>query len=174
MSSMESLSVDPKLEKAKSLAGELAEVSLEKGSDLPDVKAKMKELLASVQELKGSAVDLKMGEAGVFHFSAGDPDKPYANGRFHILRFSETEEGVENEVVMTCIDSKDGGSMLMDKRGNQFEGAPGWMEDSKYKIDIDIENRETLDTNKRIAAIQANRLREIRMTATMARIILES
>ena len=83
---MESLSVDPKLEKAKSLAGELAEVSLEKGSDLPDVKAKMKELLASVQELKGSAVDLKMGEAGVFHFSAGDPDKPYANGRFHILR----------------------------------------------------------------------------------------
>jgi hypothetical protein len=173
-------------EQALQLAEELAEVSLERGMNLREINGKMKQLMQPVTELCGNEVAQRVGEKGTVRFLAGELSNAYAGIRYS-LTYSEDVEGSEKPEVIVFVDS-DGGSMLMNKEeqaknlgwkpgaGGVGEGDPfhkeldGWMVDDQYQRDLAV--AESGQYDKYNASIGANRFRELRLAARLARIIL--
>lgn len=173
-------------EHAQQLAEELSEISLERGMNLREVNGKMKELMQAVAVLRGNEIELKVGETGTVRFLAGELSKAFKGIRYS-LTYSETVDGQERPEATVFVDS-DGGSMLMNKEGQGKElgwkpGAGGvgesdpfhkqlggWMVDEQYKKDMEVAQSGHYD--KYYASIGANRFRELRLAARMARIIL--
>lgn len=176
------------LKEAEALAQELSEVSMVAGSELPHVKPRMRRLLELVKEVGGKEMlEEHVGDNGTVRFYAGDKDKPYNQGRFHILEYVENTDDGEERKAITAIDSRDGGSMLMDATegtmampaddvlggGTYIKPDSGWLMDEQYERDIawvTKDRRQFYD--QRYAPIGANRLREMRVTARMVRMLL--
>lgn len=175
-------------EEAEALAQELSEVSMMAGSKLPEVKPRMKKLLDHLKALGGEKVlEERIGEDGIVRFYPGDKDKPYNEGRFHVLEYLEDTDHGEERKVFTAIDAADGGSMLMDAGegtmampiqdipggGTYIRPDSGWLMDEEYEKDILWVTKERRGFyDQRYAPIGANRLREMRVTARMVRMLL--
>lgn len=150
------------------LAQELSAVSQAEGAQMREIKPKMLELIKRVVELEGTNVEKQVGDKGVVRFHAGDPHKPMNQGRLHFFEYVErTEEGEQSKAV-AFMDPEDGGSWLMSER-EQYGGP--WIEDDIFAKDVEAAAKAPVGA-KGDALIRANRFREMRVAARMARMLL--
>lgn len=180
-------------EQADKLAQELSEIGLKHGDKLPEVNVKMGKLMELLADLAGQEVEQKVGENGILRFRAADRSKWYSAGGMNSLSYAEKIEGEEKPVVVAFID-KHGGSSLMQEAGQVrgfivgeavggFGKAESWAEEDKYTgWLIDEQYRKDMAAIEKdkwhsvydpyYAPIGANRFREMRMAARMARMLL--